>query len=248
MAKQKFEKTQKGNPHQLPVRQHVFPKGSISRFTDRNGLVWLQHISPDRVRGAKPTDDTFCAMRAWDTRAERGYMKQIEDAFQELASKVINHTVVKIGTNEKEKIDAFFALWKMRAIFKTANRTEVHGVTGQRLTHDQEEVYEKAGVFFIREGGKMSAHRVYGAQMQVGIDQEASALSNVQWGFIRAHEGQFVVPDFPVITLIPLEPALCLCFGGKNRIIPRQTVADINRHLRAGSREYFFAQDLRRCP
>jgi hypothetical protein len=30
---------------------------------------------------AKSNDGIFCAMRAWDQRAERGYMKRIEDEF-----------------------------------------------------------------------------------------------------------------------------------------------------------------------
>ena len=33
------------------------------------------------MRLAKPNDGIFCAMRAWDQRAERGCMKRIEDEF-----------------------------------------------------------------------------------------------------------------------------------------------------------------------
>jgi hypothetical protein len=99
-------------------------------------------------------------MRSWDARAEHGYMKQIEDAFQELASRVISGVTINIDRNDKQKADAFFALWKMRAIFRSADRTEVqfNGVTGARFSHDQEEVFEKAGGQFFREGGTMSAH------------------------------------------------------------------------------------------
>ena len=36
------------------------------------------------MRLAKPNYGIFCAMRAWDQRAERGYMKRIEDEFLRL--------------------------------------------------------------------------------------------------------------------------------------------------------------------
>ena len=67
----------------------------------------------------------FCAMRAWDTRAEFGYMKQIEDQFQELASRIIDKSVTKIEEADKHKVDQFFSLWKMRAIFRAREVTDV---------------------------------------------------------------------------------------------------------------------------
>ena len=36
-----------------------------------------------------PTKAIFCAKRAWDQRAEVGYMKSIEDLFQNLADKIV---------------------------------------------------------------------------------------------------------------------------------------------------------------
>jgi len=50
----------------------------------------------------------FGAMRAWDTRAEFGYMKQIEDDFQEVALRIINRSVPKIEGTDKCKVDQFF--------------------------------------------------------------------------------------------------------------------------------------------
>jgi hypothetical protein len=253
MARRKHEKTQKGNPHGLPIRQHVFPCASIGRFTDNSGVVSLHRLSTDQVRKAIPSDDIFCAMRAWDTRAEFGYMKQIEDDFQEVALRIINRSVAKIEGTDKCKVDQFFALWKMRAMFRSKEVADVqfNGVTGESFTKDQEEKFEKMGVMFMREGGVMSAHRVHGFQIQAGIMRETSTLSNIGWGIVRAHEGQFIVPDFPSTTFIPLEPTLCLCGTTGNVIdngsISKRNVTDINLHLRAHSKEYYFAHDLREC-
>lgn len=85
----KHEKPQKKNRHLLTVSQHVLPLASIARFADAEGRVSLHDLARRKVRLAKPNDNIFCAMRAWDQQAERGYMKRIEDEFQHLASKVI---------------------------------------------------------------------------------------------------------------------------------------------------------------
>jgi hypothetical protein len=253
MAKRKHEKTQKGNPHALPIRQHVFPSASIARFADNGGVVSLHHLLTGQVLKAKPSNPIFCAMRAWDTRAEIGYMKQIEDEFQELASRIIKRELAKIEAADKHKVDRFFALWKMRAIFKSKEVAEVQikGIAGEKLTKDQEEKFEKIGVLFMREGGVMSAHRVHGLQIQIGVMREASVLSNLAWGIVRAQAGQFVVPDFPAITFIPLEPTLCLCGTAGNFIesgtMLKDNLIDLNHQLRAASKEYYFANDLREC-
>lgn len=248
--KQQFERTQEGNPHGLPVRQHVFPRTSIARFADGRGRVWVQHVVPPRVYAASPANPIFCAVRAWDARAEWGYMKQIEDAFQELASRTINGTTLSIEAGDKQIADTFFALWRLRAVFKRADKTDVQfdSVTGTKFSHDLEEVLEKAGVSFFREGGKMAAHRVHGLQLQRSIDSEVAMLADVHWGVLQALDGQFLVPDSPAAAVIPLAPYLALCFGGVSEIANRVDVAEINHCARTRSDEYFFAQDLAQCP
>ncbi len=132
-----------------------FPARSISRFANSNGVVQLYNIAMQQTRAAIPGDAMFCAMRVWDLQAERGFMKQIEDEFQELAGKIIAGTVSTIGPADKGKVDRFFGLWKWRAHFRDADPQEVqfNGVTGSRLTLDEEERFEKLGILFIREGG-----------------------------------------------------------------------------------------------
>ena len=48
---------------------------------DGEGRVSLHDLARSKVGLAKPNDGIFCAMRAWDQRAERGCMKRIEDEF-----------------------------------------------------------------------------------------------------------------------------------------------------------------------
>lgn len=250
MERKRFERPQKGNPHQLPVKQHVWPLRSIARFADGKGDVWLYDKVRNKARRAKPDDNIFCAMRAWDSRAEAGYMKGIEDRFQELASEIIEGTVTTISAEQKETIDAFFALWMMRADYKAADRKPVilQGIIpGESVTKDQEEICEKTPLYFAREDGTMPAHRVYGLQMQVRINAYMRDLSSVQWVVIRTQEGHLVVPDVPAYIIIPLKPTLCL-YSGQSGTITKENLGEINRKLRDASHEYFFAQDLAQCP
>ena len=253
MARRTYEKTQKGNPHQLPMKQHVFPGRSIARFANSRGVVQLHNLMERHARSARPDDVMFCTMRAWDLRAERGFMKQIEDEFQDLAARVIAGAVTTIGAEDKGKVDRFFGLWKWRARFRNADMEAIqfNSVTGGRWTRDQEERFEKAGVLFVREGGKAPAHRLHGMRIQFAIDYESSALSTMRWGIIQAIGGQFLVPDYPTVTYVPLHPTLCLCGGEQEWIagagITKGNVIDINYHLLNGCRTYYFANDLRQC-
>jgi hypothetical protein len=126
MPRRRYEKPQKRNPHSLPIRQHVFPSASIARFTNDQGVVDLCHLPTSQVRKATPDDDIFCAKRAWDARAEFGYMKQIEDAFQPLASKIVDGTLTAMSAAEKETVDSFYSLWKMRRFIEAKKPLTLH--------------------------------------------------------------------------------------------------------------------------
>lgn len=250
VMRRKYEKPQKGNPHQLTVNEHVWPWKGIARFANADGVVSLFDKKRQQLRMAKPNDDIFCAKRVWDQRAEGGYMKGIEDAFQELASQIIAGTVTTIDAGHKEKVDAFCALWKMRADYRAAQDAEISfkGVTGADWTKDEEERFEKAGTSFFRKGGKMPARMLYGIRIQFGIDAYVRELSGTQWGIIRALDGHFVVQDYPTHAIIPITPTLCLSSGGQTGTITRQNLAEINCGIRLASVAYFFAQDLAQCP
>jgi hypothetical protein len=107
--------------------------------------VQLRRLAAEQERSALPTDVILCAMRVWDLRAERGFMKSIEDEFQVLAEAVITGTTTAISEPNKGKVDRFFALWKWRAHFGDADPEEVqfNNVTGARWTPEQEEQFER---------------------------------------------------------------------------------------------------------
>jgi hypothetical protein len=246
----KYEKPQKKNRHLLTVRQHVFPLASIARFADAEGRVSLQDLARCKVRLAKPDDGIFCARRAWDQRAERGYMKRIEDEFQILASKIVEGALSEIGAAENGVFNRFYALWQGRARRRNLPQQEIglDGVTGGGgLSRDQEENLEISGYSFMRDGKFLGRH-LNGILLQLMAHRYGDELQQAQWGIIRAATGEFIVPDIPMRPIIPLTPDLCLISGGVSGVIFQPNVAEINQLVRAESQGYFFARDLSSCP
>jgi hypothetical protein len=141
----------------------------------------------------------------------------------------------------------------MRALYRDKEITDVafKEVTGTNFPKDQQELFEKRGVVFLKESGAMSAHRWQGFELQVGIDHQVLSLANVRWGVVHAHEAQFLVPDAPTVTFIPIAPTLALC--GKegdvveNAAIPKDGVISLNQVLKQHCKEYLFANDLGQC-
>jgi hypothetical protein len=61
----------------------------------------------------------FCARRVWDERAERGYMKSIEDQFQDLAEKLLA-ALPHLDGAQHTVVTRFYALWRLRTERKHA--------------------------------------------------------------------------------------------------------------------------------
>jgi hypothetical protein len=246
-----YELTRPGNPAELTINQHVFPKASIERFADVNsGRVQLF----DKIRSkswlAKPDNQIFCAKRKWHQGAEAGYMQSFEGQFQALASQIIAGQVTAIGAPEKGIVDAFFALWMARAELKESEDREIKSslVIGSELTKAQEENLESNGYIFVRKGGELPSRMAHGMAIWVKVRQYVHDLSGVRWSILSADPGQFLVPDHPTRRmLIPLAPTLCLCSGGQSGRINAQNLAEINRVSKETSVEYYFAQDLAQC-
>jgi hypothetical protein len=73
------------------------------------------------------------------------------------------------------------------------------------------------------------------------------AAGVTRWGVISAQSGEFIVPDVPSYTIIPLSPRLALVGSAPDGVIVEQNLAEINGAT-AASQEYFFARDFSKCP
>jgi hypothetical protein len=245
------ETTRPGNPNGLAIKQHVFPLKTMEQFT-QGGRLSVYLIAHCKLIPAKPNNSLFYACRAWDERVESGYMKRIEDEFQAIVAPVIYKKVVTIASEQKPVIDRMYALWYMRSRYRDLEEQEIplNGIVGDALTKEQEENLEKNGYIFARKGGRMPARQLNGVQLQMRIDAYARQLvaSVPRWGIISTQSGEFMVPDAPSYTIIPLSPHLALVGSASDGVITDQNLAEINRAASASSREYFFARDFSKCP
>jgi hypothetical protein len=239
------------NPNRLTINQHVFPLKTMKQFA-QDGRVSVHLVARRAVFSRKPNNSMFCACRAWDEKAEVGFMKRIEDEFQAVVAPVIDGRVGAITSEHKLVVDRMYALWYMRARYRELEEQEIqlNSVAGSALSKEQEENLEKNGYMFVRQGGAMPARQLNAVELQMRIYAYARelAVGVTRWGVISARSGEFIVPDVPLHTIIPLSPSLALVGSAPDGVIVEQNLAEINRAASAASQEYFFARDFSKCP
>jgi hypothetical protein len=218
------EKTQAGNPHRLTVRQHVFPAKAIGRFVGTDGKVAVRHIRAENEFRLFPDNELFCAERCWDQRAEAGYMRSIENDFDQLSIEVLGG-LRKLNCKQSSLATRFFALWHFRSHYRpqpVADRP-INGIVEEGLSKNEEELLESKHVSFLRSDQMMPGRMVTGLHIQILIDQAAKQLQDVSWGVVTSGEGEFVLPDtFGGSTIVPLTPTVCLICACKRRRNPKR--------------------------
>lgn len=249
----KYEKPQKGNPHQITVMQHTFPRASIARFADNSGRVKVSHMPTQKTLSLAPNDSLFCAKRVWDQRAEEGYMKNIEDNFQALASAIVERKVRNIGIIENIIVSEFFALWNIRVHIKSnpISDQKINGIIELKheLTKDQQEILERKHVGFVRPDLTIPGRQLADLNIQMNLDKVRQQLADAKWGILKASEGEFIAPDnFSNARVVPISPSVCLFSQSESDVISKSEVSEINRLAISSSIDYFFARDFSKCP
>ena len=245
------ERTQKGNPHQLTVRQHVYPRASIARFLEGGGVDVLD-FKRDSMRRAGPDDDLFCANRAWAHGPEADWMKDKEDAFQALVEVALRERPTAFDDKQSEIISEFYALWQARAErrhFPTQSIGPMADVIGMRriYTPDELELLEKNGINAFRGDGSIQMRHIMGPVIRLAMDRIREGMNDSHWVLVSAPDGEFCVPDVPAHGIIPLTPSIVL-HSMRSGSTSRGDVAEINGAMAAGTREYLFARSITCCP
>jgi hypothetical protein len=242
----KFEKTQPRNPHKLTVKQHVIPVRTIERFAGPDGMVEVNIGTDHRVERLKADAGIFWTRRTWDQRAERGYMKQIEDRFQPLAERIASGELTEIPEESAHDVNRFFSLWCHRSRIQPPDEVETQtGLTGDALTKDEQEVLESRNILFVRHGGKIPTRQLTGLEIEARIMVDNRTYGAHRWGVIRAPEGEFVMPDVPAHELMPITPTVLLAANHPSGIVTKSNLISINVEFLAYTRRYFFGRDLR---
>lgn len=255
-----YEKPQKENPHRITVNQHTLPEASIARFENDQGNVKVYLRSQDKIVPMKRDNKHFCALRAWDQQAESGFMKEVEDRFQELAKRIMDSDLESLGTAELEVINKFYCLWNIRTIHKkdpiVGQQIDLTNVVGlsHRYTQDEEEQLEKGFISFIRSDYTIPGRFLASMHIALNLKAASAAMGHSNWRILRALDGEFIVPDNArQLPMLPLGPTACLWYESTKPVRPVEyltieEVAWVNQQSLHASDGYFFARDLTMCP
>ena len=195
-----YEMTQRHNPHQLTIRQHCFPRKSIERFANKDGVVHVHLVEHGRTVFLKPDDNNFCALRTWDQRAETGFMREIEDRYQGLAEKIEDGTIARrLNLEEKNVVTDMYILWNCRWHWNKdpVKDQKIKGALGvsREFSKDQQEFLEKEGIGVIRPDLSISGRHLTGVKIQQNIFDERERMGGCTWGILNSRGAEFVVPD-----------------------------------------------------
>jgi hypothetical protein len=110
------------------------------------------------------------------------------------------------------------------------------------------EKLEKVGASFIRSGTRIPGRVVAGFRIQQRIDALMDGtLSQTQWGIVTALKGEFVIPDYLDIQVVPVTPTICFIAGQGNVPLAASHVAQVNSRLRNAAQRYLIARDFGEC-
>lgn len=241
-----YQATQKGNPHRLTLKQHVFPRRSIERYYGTTGGVDLYLPKQQKRIRALATHDVFYAKRAWSHRIESGFMADIERRYQEVAESIVQGQKTTIPAADHQAITDMFALWRVRWHWQDSDRPDLkmkmHSPE-RTLSLAQQEELEKAGVLFFKSDGTFPVRQAVGVRIHLDQEELAHQMAGRPWGVVRAERGRFVVPDtYGVDAILPLSPTAVLAWDYPDKTIPVEAVAAINRVAFARHRRYLFAE------
>lgn len=248
----RYEKTQKRNPHELTIDQHVFPAYSLGRFVGADGkLAVIQQGNTSEERW-RPKDPRFCAKRAWDHQAESVFMKSIEDKFQAIANQI---TTVRqsLDVDQHSTVTDFFALWQLRAEIRTNPIPDrrITGIAGKQreYTADDQELLEKNGIGYINDDLSVPGRMLAASMIFREITIYKKRHSKQHWGIVSSAEAEFIVPDrFGQNAIVPVGPKVCLVADHGDSKVSESQVKYINLVAIASAKAYRAARSFVACP
>ncbi|WP_141107064.1 hypothetical protein [Herbaspirillum aquaticum] len=250
--KGKPEKTQEGNPYDLPLEQHVFPNKSIKKIGGDLGGVevfFLKKRKSERLRSDNPV---FTAKRVWNKTTE-DFFSEIDRAYQSLISELSydKEDVFSLPTHSNEILSRFYASLYARSMLREnpnyGEKIDLFDV--EPLDKDVVEYAESVGYAmptnesFYRLINQPLAFQYWRSAME--------GLNGIRWGTLKAPiDTEFIVPDFfalksfyiPVTSNIAFVPI----FNGGNATYDE--VATYNMHLIRQSKSYYFSKNILKAP
>ncbi|MGO9613047.1 MAG: hypothetical protein ACLPX5_08430 [Dissulfurispiraceae bacterium] len=241
---QHFEKTTKGNPYGITLRQHIIPSHYIKAFAGDDGLVEVQRIVNGSRFKAAPKNQVFCVKRVWDQKAEAGWMKNIEDCFQKAVSDYL-----KSGKTIPNGIATdFFLLWhiKSRLARNPPKSPILAGLFPENLSKEQEEILEAKGYIYVNKEPRLKSRFVASIEGLRAMDSLRQEHAKTVWSVVISHERPFLVPKHcPQDGYLPLDPNTALFRNSHSREYTSEYTLQINKSIFEHEDEIVFSKSLR---
>ena len=122
---------------------------------------------------------------------------------------------------------------------------QLKGITGSKLSKDEEERLENLGYMFVREGGRAPARQLTGIQLHMKVMRDPVRDVMTKWGVIQTKFGEFVLPDTPSHGFIPIAPRVMLAANQDNGTILKPNLIRINLAFLAYTSRFFLAHSIR---
>jgi hypothetical protein len=244
-----YERTINGNPQQLTIDQHFHTAHAISKFYNEVGKVEVKLLCSGEIVDRHNRAKIFCTKRTWDQRAEVGYMASIENAFHQQIDEI-----PRFSERDHEALSRYFLLWRFRFAYHMSPLPDVliNGNEGSSLTKSQEEVLERKGYMYVRDGGVVPSRFNASMQIQIELDRVWDAYKDLKWGLLEAMAGEFLVADSykdqTCLPFMPIAPKLAFAASVQDKRLTRIQVSQLNQHSVSNATEFLFGQRLSECP
>lgn len=115
--------------------QHIYPKNLIRNFVNNDDcvVIYNQNKRKSKIQKYSAKGNDFCAERLWAEKAEKGWMKEIEDSFSDISKKIKQQSPVILEDHDHHKITEFYILWKLRSHIEANPSKEIKVIKDNEL-------------------------------------------------------------------------------------------------------------------
>jgi len=245
---------QKGNPHALTRRQHVFPKASIERFANARNLVTVVWTDGKRPFLATTENPIFCVDRLWDQKSEDMAKVHCEDPFQSLAEECLSCALRDLSDHESHIASAMYGLWLARTCItvKPLADQKLNGILGaldsnDRISQDEGEKLEKSHII-VPQTNEIGEVEIPGRmfawpRIENLVRRTVMDAAHKKWGLLVSPNSIFCIPDTcPDAAIIPISPRRFLAWGITGQLLSDISAGDAESKIRATAKRFYVAE------
>jgi hypothetical protein len=230
----------------LVKNQHFHSAHAISKFCAADNLVEIYFKNQSRAERKGKNAKNFTTRLTWNQNAELGYMRSIEEKFHNEMNDIKDRQ-----NRNHNAITQYHLLWSLRFDFALdPHENEAFpSLTPPHLTPEDQDAYDRMGIYYLKQGGTFSSNHVAGIQIFGHLSSLMDQYKELQWGLLEASDGEFLVSDnYLNIPYMPISPTLAFIANQPDQKISRQQLTYLNKISASKAKLFYFARHLSLCP